>query len=60
MTTQTLRRAGHAGATHDMSDTMQAVVVPGPADYRLEQVPRPDPRTRRTPRPGRGHRDLRQ
>ena len=43
MTTQTLRRAGHAGATHDMSDTMQAVVVAGPADYRLEQVPVPTP-----------------
>ena len=43
MTTQTLRRAGHAGATHDMSDTMQAVVVHGPADYRLEQVPVPTP-----------------
>ena len=26
-----------------MTDTMQAVVVHGPEDYRLERVPVPDP-----------------
>jgi hypothetical protein len=47
MTTQTLRRADHAGATHDMSDTMQAVVVAAPPTTGWSRYPS-RPRTRRT------------